>query len=248
MYNTAYSHGGAIHASTGVTVMITSDVGAAPPSDLPQSQFVNNRATGTGSGGALYISANSIAEIASSLFISNSAFSQSGAVGTSTTSSRFVNVVAAYNTATRGLEGFGFISSVTEFDSCTIAYNGDYGIRSPSFVAELENCIVWGHAIAQVYGTVTARFCDIQYGFPGNFNITNDPLFADPSMFDFQLSFGSPCIDAGTTQPGVTNDCIGKTRPYGGGWDIGAYEYIPEPGGVLLVMMLVIGKLSRRKR
>lgn len=246
--NSAQTLGGAMYASTGVTVIIDSDFGAAPPSDLPQSQFINNHITGTGSGGALFMSAVSIAEIASSLFISNSAHLRAGAMGASSSTARLVNVVAAHNTATTFNEGFTFAGSVIEIDSCTIAYNGDIGINAPNIITELENCIIWGHTSAQVSGTVTAQFCDIQYGFPGNFNITNDPLFADPSMFDFQLSFGSPCIDAGATQPGVTNDCIGKARPYGGGWDIGAYEYIPEPGGVLLVIMLAIGKLSRRKR
>jgi hypothetical protein len=228
--------------------MINSDFGAAPPSDLPQSQFFNNRATGAGSGGAMLITAHSLAEIASTLFVSNSGSYRAGAVGTALSTGRFVNVVAAYNTATTIKEAFAFLSSDIDLDSCTIAYNDDYGVRSTPYVTELENCIVWGHAVDQVEGTVTAQFCDIQYGFQGNFNITNDPLFADPSMFDFQLSFGSPCIDAGATQPGVTNDCIGKARPYGGGWDIGAYEYIPEPGGMLLLLVLVIGHVLHRKR
>jgi predicted outer membrane repeat protein len=246
--NSAQSLGGAMYASTGVTVMIDSDFGAAPPSDLPQSQFINNHITGTGSGGALFMSADSIAEITSSLFISNSAHLRAGAIGAASITGRLVNIVAAHNTATTFNEGLTFAASVIEIDSCTIAYNGDIGINTPSIITELENCIVWGHTSAQVTGVVTAQFCDIQYGFPGNFNITNDPLFANPSMFDFQLSFGSPCIDAGATQPGVTNDCIGKARPYGGGWDIGAYEYIPEPGGILLLLVLVMGHALHRKR
>ena len=228
--NTAQAYGGAIHASTGVTVMINSDFSAAPPSMLPQSKFINNRTLGGGSGGAMLLTVNCLAEIASTLFVSNSANFRAGAIGTANCTTRLVNVVAAYNTATTIREAFAFLSSAAELDSCTIAYNDDIGVNATPYMTELENCIVWGHNLAQVSGSVTAQFCDIQYGFPGHFNSTNDPLFANPAMFDFQLRFGSPCINAGATQVAVVNDCIGKPRPYDGGWDIGAYEYIPEPG------------------
>lgn len=50
-------------------------------------------------------------------------------------------------------------------------------------------------------------------------------LFANPSAADYQLKSGAPAIDQGqsTFAPGV--DLLGKHRPAGLGFDIGAYEY-----------------------
>jgi hypothetical protein len=50
-------------------------------------------------------------------------------------------------------------------------------------------------------------------------------LFVNPSAADFHLSATSPAIDRGTSAGAPTRDLEGRTRPLGGGWDIGAYEY-----------------------
>lgn len=42
---------------------------------------------------------------------------------------------------------------------------------------------------------------------------------------NWALKAGSPAIDAGVTIDGITNDILGKVRPHGSGYDIGAYEY-----------------------
>jgi len=67
----------------------------------------------------------------------------------------------------------------------------------------------------------------------GNASITNllgvDPLFVDPTIADFHLSPESPAIDAGNAIATVTEDFDGTSRPQGGGWDIGAYEYVDLP-------------------
>jgi len=67
----------------------------------------------------------------------------------------------------------------------------------------------------------------------GNINVV--PLFISPT--DFRLQAGSPCIDAGAEfvlspwgelvyAPSI--DVEGNSRPWGVGWDIGAYEYCGE--------------------
>ena len=106
-----------------------------------------------------------------------------------------------------------------------------------------QNCIVWGHLGEQVSTNATAVFCDIQGGFSGPFNITNDPLFVNPAGLDFQVLGGSATIDSGMTLISVTNDCIGEARPYDGAWDMGAYEFIPEPG--MIWIMAALGALLR---
>ncbi|MEW6743520.1 MAG: right-handed parallel beta-helix repeat-containing protein [Planctomycetota bacterium] len=68
---------------------------------------------------------------------------------------------------------------------------------------ELSHCIVWGNEAdtdPQLYlwaGTITARYCDVAGGMPGDGNIDADPLFVGPGGGDFSLRFGSPCTNAG---------------------------------------------------
>ena len=50
----------------------------------------------------------------------------------------------------------------------------------------------------------------------------------DTANRNFKLRPGSPAIDKGTNlSPYLTVDIAGVPRPYGTGWDIGAYEYLP---------------------
>ncbi len=53
-----------------------------------------------------------------------------------------------------------------------------------------------------------------------------DPLFINAAGGDFHLGAGSPAIDAGTTGQSAS-DFDGVTRPSGGVYDIGAFEFSP---------------------
>jgi hypothetical protein len=55
-----------------------------------------------------------------------------------------------------------------------------------------------------------------------------NPVFVSPSTFNYQLTVGSPAIDAGTTNA-YTTDILGVTRPQGSAFDIGAYEFVVGP-------------------
>jgi hypothetical protein len=55
-----------------------------------------------------------------------------------------------------------------------------------------------------------------------------DPMFVDVSGNDFHLLKGSPAIESGAPLGEVTLDFDGVNRPQIAGWDIGAYEYLPE--------------------
>jgi hypothetical protein len=52
-----------------------------------------------------------------------------------------------------------------------------------------------------------------------------DPRFVNFSAGDFHLLSSSPLVDQGTNLSIVGNDYDGVTRPQGGGYDIGAFEY-----------------------
>jgi hypothetical protein len=59
-------------------------------------------------------------------------------------------------------------------------------------------------------------------------NVNGDPLFINLDAFDFQLSPGSPAIDAGL-DTALGADFTGIFRPQNKNYDIGAYEYVLVP-------------------
>ena len=56
-------------------------------------------------------------------------------------------------------------------------------------------------------------------------NLETNPLFLNPSVFNFHLHVNSPAINKGSSANAPGFDFDGKARPSGGGYDIGAYEY-----------------------
>ncbi len=57
-------------------------------------------------------------------------------------------------------------------------------------------------------------------------NLTQiNPKFRSPATFDFRLPSDSPAINEGMIQTSVKTDLLGLSRPLGGAYDIGAYEY-----------------------
>ena len=54
---------------------------------------------------------------------------------------------------------------------------------------------------------------------------TDTDILTDPSNDDFRLKSTSAAIGAGVTIASVTTDILGTSRPKGGSYDIGPYEY-----------------------
>ena len=59
----------------------------------------------------------------------------------------------------------------------------------------------------------------------GTDSILENPLFVDTTIYDFHLSLNSPAIDNGNSVDAPIVDFDDNNRPFGSGFDIGAYEY-----------------------
>lgn len=76
-----------------------------------------------------------------------------------------------------------------------------------------------------VYKNGSGAILDQAAGTEMSNNLTTDPKFKD-APHDFRLSAGSPAVDAGANLTGtVDTDSDGISRPQGGAYDIGAFEY-----------------------
>jgi hypothetical protein len=104
-----------------------------------------------------------------------------------------------YAPSTQAITQYAFSPS-----SCTVDHNMVYGVSSMG----------------------------VPSGCSSSSNLLNtDPMFANATTapYDFHLRSGSPAINSGTAVPAAATDLEDITRPQGGGYDIGAYEWVSQP-------------------
>jgi PKD repeat protein len=123
--------------------------------------------------------------------------------------------------------------------NCTISNNTADSYGGGIFVygstVDVENSIFWGDTPQEIYPTsadLTAEYSDIQGGWTGETNIDSDPLLVAGEPFDYRLTLGSPCIDAGYNDFVTTDsDLDGNQRIWDGNddgvaiVDMGCYEF-----------------------
>jgi parallel beta-helix repeat protein len=126
------------------------------------------------------------------------------------------------STISKNKSGIQCYSSSPTIANVTIYGLFEYGIWTDGASSPtITNCIVResGYAdlvnCAATYSNIGTAGQDVGVG-----NINADPLFVD----DFRLRAGSPCIDTGTPDGAPATDKDGVARPFGGGYDMGAYE------------------------
>jgi hypothetical protein len=123
----------------------------------------------------------------------------------------------------------------------TGAYDPDLTAYVGQFL-EMDYNLLWSNSVSDYYAdldTCTDKNCDVNEGpfdpLPGTSEVYADPLL-DP-VIGYELSVGSPAIDAGDDAICPATDLDGQSRPSDGNdppdgfanCDIGAVEYLPEP-------------------
>jgi hypothetical protein len=94
--------------------------------------------------------------------------------------------------------------------------------------ASVVNSIVWGNQVnieLRDGSILSASHSTIQGGWPGTGSLALDPLFRNWTAQNYRLQENSPCIDSGTPSGAPSVDVQGVPRPYGAGYDRGAYEF-----------------------
>ena len=208
--------------------------GDKPQNDfLPASQILNNNGEDA-YGGAVSIIHDSKAYISGTIIASNSA-SNGGGIFIHNSNCKLVNSIVAKNSANLGdgiFMGGALYSAELILQNSDIVDNDGYGLYFNYGTTTVQNCVFWGNS-NQIYNVgsdyFTSMFSNVEGGYIGVSNINENPLFTDVANLIYQLTEASPCRDIGMIIPAITNDCIGEVRPQFNGYDIGAYEFVPEP-------------------
>ena len=148
----------------------------------------------------------------------------------------------AQNTPAGGTNfyGEGGGASGCTLNNCTLTGNsagrggGVYETSSTFFNGTVDNCIVYSNSAPDdanynLFSTPNYT-CTTPLPNSGSGNITNNPMFENPSLGYYQLKTNSPCRNAGNNAyaSGAT-DLAGNPRIVGVNVDMGAYEIPPPP-------------------
>ena len=143
-----------------------------------------------------------------------------------------INCVISRNAAEMG-GGIYCYESDPDILNCTVTMNttddGGGAISCVFSSPTITNSILWGNVpdeISLYSSELAASFCAVNSGWPGEGNISDDPLLVNQGGGDYHLGDGSPCINAGTPAGAPVDDIEGNPR--GTVPCIGAYEYVPE--------------------
>lgn len=223
--------------------------------DLSDCLFRNNDVTDalmSDAGGAIWTS-ESVCRISRCQFYENIAGFYGGAIA-SVDSQLYVNDSIFCKNAGAGAAIF-CQNTDARVTNCTLFDNRDYAKDRGLFCKEesnvfICNTIFWNQSstgvpeiwIDDTASVVTIAYSNVFGGIqsvhqePGstlnwmNGMIDTDPMFENPSLFDFHIPFDSPCRDAGNNAtPGLSDfDFENDPRIFQGTVDMGADEFAPH--------------------
>ncbi len=125
-----------------------------------------------------------------------------------------------------GLGGSGQLMNVTVAGNDSATGFDGAEIEGPAGGFPIVNSIFWGNGTdgANLSGSnLDVSYSNVERGWPGTGNVSEDPLFVDVPNGDYHPQVGSPCIDAGTPAGAPTHDIEGTPRDAAP--DMGAYEW-----------------------
>ena len=202
------------------------------------TRFIDNIAAGFGRGGGVF--AFGAATFTSAVFQNNHTNVFGGSAVYLANDARIVNVLFARNATSSNNNNGAVILLNTPTGTVQILHStiaspsvqGSAAIYVTAGTVGITNTIVASHTVGiSNTGGVAYQNYNLFFGnttpymgtIGGTNNTSGDPKFVNPAGDDYHLSAGSAAIDAGTNV-GVTSDLDGNPRPFGSGFDIGAYE------------------------
>jgi serine protease len=177
---------------------------------IEEAKFISNQAT-RGGGLSQWLGATPGGSmiVDSAEFRGNQASDLGGAVFDWQALLRLNNVTVSANTATTGGGG------IYVFTASTVT---------------IRNSICWANTGGNISGsTADVSTSIVQGGYTGTGILTGDPLFRVASS-DLRVKAGSPALDAGTRSTCAAADVRGVSRDPQSACDLGAYEYLGDPG------------------
>jgi hypothetical protein len=131
--------------------------------------------------------------------------------------------------------------------NCTVARNAAEGISVRGTV-DVYNTIAYLNSGVNLSrdSAVDVLYCCTTPATTGDGNISDDPRFFNAAGGDFRLRDTSPCIDMGTNALTYGDwDIEGNPRILDGVVDMGAYEWVPEPGAALAAAVGIAAVIRR---
>lgn len=222
--NTASSDGGAIATLSGTA-------------NLERCSFVDNVAGDQGGAISLNGTSGRVERCGISL---NRARLGGGIALISASQVTIVGTVLSENDASSRGGGMDLVNASPTVLSTTIADNdagSGGGVGGSNASPRFTNCIVWGNRPTTMSfsgGSPTATYSDVQGGFAGIGNISQDPRITNLAGGGYRLESSSPCINRGTAAVAglAAVDFDGQPRQ-SGTIDIGADEYWVASGTFL---------------
>ncbi len=145
--------------------------------------------------------------------------------------------------------GINLSDATLNITNCTFSENWAFGgggaIKVNSGTLTVKNSILYGdtadNGSAEIEGTATVTYSDVQGGYTGTGNINSDPLFVGSGDYHIVCSDPvnncSPCIDRATSTGAPDHDIDKEARPYDyndtyrpnnpSAYDMGSDEYRP---------------------